>query len=152
MILICMNTEIWKDVCGYEGLYQISSFGNVRRTTEKYKRMRTMKFMKSKRGYLRIMLWKDGIRKPYAVHRLVAIAFISNDCPEKIFVHHKNHKRDDNRVENLEWVTAKMNSDYNPSVSDVINHTLKEVFYIMKIKKPSSITCSVIMDSLYRDM
>lgn len=105
-----MIEEIWKDICGYEGKYQVSSLGSVksldyRRTGKE----RILKIGKS-RGYLNVNLCKNSKTKMFKVHRLVANAFIPN--PEnKPFIDHINTIKDDNRAENLRWVTCKENSN-----------------------------------------
>lgn len=101
--------EIWKDIEGYEGLYQVSNLGRVKNV----KRNRVTYGMKGdKDGYLRIGLSKDGILKTYKVHRLVAMAFIPNP-DNKPFIDHINTVKDDNRVQNLRWCTSKENNN-NP--------------------------------------
>lgn len=94
-------TEIWKDIEGYEGLYQISDLGNVKSLT-------TGRNMKPQyhRNHLTVSLRKNKVAKTFFVHRLVAQAFVQNPyCKEE--VHHKNSKPDDNRAVNLEWVTTE---------------------------------------------
>ena len=115
-----MEEEIWVDICGYEGLYQVSNQGRVRSLDrEIYKNNNVKQFSKSfilkfekNKGYNYVHLFKNGVRKRMAVHRLVAEAFIPNpgNKPE---VDHINTIRDDNRVENLHWVTPKENME-NP--------------------------------------
>ena len=99
------NMEIFKDIKGYPQ-YQISNMGRV---WSKY-RNRYMNPVANNKGYLQIKLIAvNGKRKNELVHRLVALHFIDN--PEnKPEVNHINHIRDDNRVENLEWVTKSENN------------------------------------------
>ena len=97
--------EIWKDIKGYEGLYQVSNLGNV-------KSLKTNKnlYSSNAKGYRRVGLFK-GKRKGYSIHRLVAQAFIPN--PEnKPCVNHKDCNRANNNVNNLEWCTHKENNNY----------------------------------------
>lgn len=109
--------EIWKDIKGYEGLYQVSNMGRVKslervvfRGNGHGKRILDEKILKlsSIHGYLIAFLFNGSKRKNYRVHRLVAQAFIPN--PEnKPEIDHINTIRTDNRVENLRWVTKKEN-------------------------------------------
>ncbi len=100
--------ENWKDVKGYEGLYQVSTLGNVRRVYyHKNTANVVLKPGKDVDGYMRCALCRDGVCKTFKVHRLVATAFLG--VSHKCDVNHKNGKRDDNRVVNLEWVTHKEN-------------------------------------------
>ena len=101
--------EIYKDIHGFEGKYQISNFGNVK--SLHYKNGNKEKILKAiphKDGYLFVSLGHQNIR---AIHRLVAEAFIPNPdgLPQ---VNHINEDKTDNRVENLEWVTAKENMNH----------------------------------------
>ena len=104
--------EIWKDIVGYEGLYQVSNLGNVRSLN--YNHTGKEKLLKQNincNGYNYVVLAKEGSRKTYTIHRLVAIAFIpkseNKDC-----VDHINGIRTDNRVVNLRWATLKENMNF----------------------------------------
>ena len=107
-----LDGEIWKDVIGFEGIYQVSNMGNVRSVcfhgTDK---IQNMGLNKTKFGYLRVQLSKNGKIKHCSVHRLVAEAFLPNpmNLPQ---VNHKNEQKDDNQVTNLEWCTAKYNVNF----------------------------------------
>ena len=116
--------EIWKDIAGYEGYYQVSNLGRVKSierliaytnskgvvshfpVEEKIIAQRT-----DKGGYQRASLKKDKVRKLCLVHRLVAQAFIEN--PDNLpLVNHKDENRGNNNAMNLEWCTSKYNHNY----------------------------------------
>lgn len=107
-----MENEIWKDVIGYEGKYQVSDFGNAKSLN--YKRTgkeRILKLAKT-HGYPTICLWEKGKPKMRSIHSLVAESFIdANYRSKKLVVNHKNFKRDDNRLSNLEVVTTRENTN-----------------------------------------
>lgn len=105
-------TEVWKDIEGFEGLYQVSTLGNVKSLN--YGRAGKEMILspgKYKNGYLYVTFYKDGKRKNYLIHRIVAEALIPN--PFKLpCVNHKGSKTD-NRVEMLEWCSYSYNNTYN---------------------------------------
>ena len=99
--------EIWKDVEGYEGIYQISNKGRIK--SFHYGRAHLMRGGGGKSGYRTVVLNKDGRSRTKLLHVLIAKTFIPN--PEKKpFVNHKDGDKLNNCVENLEWVTAKENT------------------------------------------
>ncbi len=111
--------ETWKDIKGYEGSYQVSDKGNVRsldRHIQSRYGTRKIKgcFLKKlcdKDGYHKVNLKQSQKGKNCFIHRLVAIAFIEND-KNKPQVNHKNGVKNDNNVENLEWVTLSENRQH----------------------------------------
>lgn len=107
------NKEIWKDIEGFEGKYQISSMGRVKSLNFKLTgKEQIMSLKVNKYGYKQILLYKDKKYKTFLIHRLVAQAFIPN--PEnKPEIDHINTNKTDNRVENLRWATSKENKN-NP--------------------------------------
>jgi hypothetical protein len=95
--------EIWKDIRGYEGLYQVSDLGRVRRGN-KLLHLNTNTY-----GYKHITLCKNNVPKTVVVHRLVADAFIENP-QSKPQINHKDGNKENNTVANLEWVTQGDNN------------------------------------------
>ena len=96
-----------KDIQGYEGLYSISAEGRVYN-------LKTNKYLSGgldKDGYRRVTLTKNSVKKDFKVHRLVAEAFLPNP-DNKPQVNHKDENKQNNNVENLEWVTAEENVNY----------------------------------------
>ena len=101
--------EIWKNIAGYEGLYEVSSFGRVR--SLRFGKTKILKPGKNKKGYLRVSLCKNGKQKTFFVHRLVAQAFLENpqNLPQ---INHKDENKQNNRLENLEWCSCDYNNNY----------------------------------------
>lgn len=98
--------EIWKDIKGFGGHYQVSNLGRVR--SFKHGRISMIKLPENGNGYYRVNLTINGKMKRYYVHRLVAECFLEPD-ETRLFVNHKNSIRNDNRVSNLEWCTVLEN-------------------------------------------
>lgn len=114
--------EEWKDVVGYEGLYQVSNKGNVRNAYGKTRKAKIDRY-----GYETINLSKDGLKKWYAVHRLVAMAFVENpnNYPS---VNHIDENKTNNDYRNLEWCTVEYNNKYGERgahISKTLTKTVK---------------------------
>lgn len=124
--------EIWKDIKGYEGLYQISNLGNV--MSLHYGRTNQPNLLKPqddhKRGYLKVGFHKNGEYKIFSVHRLVAETFILDktnfkSMPDEdrslidlndLVVNHKDEIKTNNNVSNLEWCTPRYNLHYGMNI------------------------------------
>ena len=116
-------TEIWKNIEGYEGKYQVSNFGQVKSMIGQEKVLHPKKH---RNGHLQIGLHKDKKRKTMYIHRLVAQAFIPN--PDNLpCVNHKDENPNNNNVDNLEWCTQKYNCNYGTRV-DRIMETKKQQY------------------------
>lgn len=115
-----MNNEIWKDIKGYKGYYQISNLGKVK-SMDRYAKVcggglravkgKILKPQIMTNGYLYYGLNRDGKVKNHSAHRLVAVHFIPNpnNKPE---VNHIDENIKNNTVRNLEWVTSKENANH----------------------------------------
>ena len=124
--------EQWKDIEGYEGLYQVSNYGEVRSLDRKQTHLingkeRTMSLKgkvlskaNSADGYHYVALSKNGKLVPHRINRLVAQAFIPNPNNEPQ-VNHIDEDRKNNHVDNLEWCSAKYNANYGNHRARLIN-------------------------------
>lgn len=112
-----MTEEIWKDITGYEGLYQVSNLGRVKSlgNKETVKNDHLLKFINHKCGYLQVNLCKNGKSKKFLVHRLVANNFILN--PNNYSqVHHIDENKQNNCISNLLWCNNEYNNQYSKGV------------------------------------
>ena len=121
--------EVWKDIAGYEGKYQVSNLGRVLSLprpktsrnahgeftfTTKSKILRTFT---QRGGYQRVSLGKGKNKKAFMVHRLVGMAFVPG-YREGLFINHKDENPHNNRADNLEWVTAAENNIYGNHIEN----------------------------------
>lgn len=135
MIQTYPSNETWKDIPGYEGIYQASTYGNIRTAegkTTSNKRYNTRcwksRILKGRGDNpitgKRVSLWKDGKSKDWLVARLVAITFFGNP-PKGFTVNHKDGNRLNNSIENLEWLSLSDNIKHGFSTG--LYHTQKSV-------------------------
>ena len=121
--------ELWKDVKGYEGLYQVSNFGNIKGLAKKHghsnRKENIIKQFKNKNGYYKVVLSKNGKQKNIEVQRIVAEAFLNKKNYKsylnedrtkidinKLQVNHIDEDKSNNKVNNLEWCSHKYNVNY----------------------------------------
>lgn len=113
----------WKNIEGYEGLYQVSNLGRV-------KSIRSNTILRPYdigRGYLAVKLCKNGINKNHKLHRLVAEAFIPN--PDNLpCVNHKDENKANNCVDNLEWCSYSYNNNYGDKNKPILQYTIDGEF------------------------
>lgn len=107
--------EIWKDIPGYEGLYQASNLGNIKSLwfysniqKKRYKREKILKKKRDKENNYRVELWNNKEHKTWLVHRLIGITFLG--IPEEnMTINHKDGNRFNNKINNLEWLSLADN-------------------------------------------
>ena len=109
-----MEKEIWKDIPGYEGIYQASNLGRIR--SFKRNKVLILKQSEDRFGYYRIQLSLNDVGKNASVHRLVWSAF-NGPIPEGLQINHLNENKSDNRLENLSLCTAKENVNYGTCIA-----------------------------------
>lgn len=117
----CELAEEWRDIPGYEGLYQASNHGRIRSVSHlikankdggiRYTKANIKKLVSGWHGYMWVSLCKDGKPKTHSVHQLVAVTFIEN--PDNLpAVNHIDADKTNNNISNLEWVTVKENQQH----------------------------------------
>lgn len=132
------NIEVWKDISGYEGYYQVSTFGNVRSVDRDILRSDgTMlhvpyvtKSQTVSKGYHSVSLYKDNACRYFHVHRLVLQTFKPVNNMDCLQVNHIDGNRENNNISNLEWVTGSMNIQHGVSEGNV-NKRSKEFYALM---------------------
>lgn len=125
--------EVWKDAVGLEGFYQVSTRGRIRSVNRVVLRVsgqyagrkwrykgRVLKTHENKHGYITLLLRRDSQNYPVTLHILIAETFLPPRPTPLHQVNHKNLKKLDNRPENLEWVTAKENTDHWRKLKKVV--------------------------------
>lgn len=136
-------TEEWRSIEGYEGLYEVSSYGRVK-SVDRYVKYsdgriylhkgKILSPVKHKKGYLKVVLNCNGKCKTINIHRLVAQAFIENsdNFPQ---VNHKDEDKSNNRVDNLEWCDSKYNLNYGTARIRSRDTNIKNGFWTGLSKK-----------------
>lgn len=118
--------EIWKDISGYEGYYQVSNLGRVKSFVRHSKENgHILVACAGKARYNSVALNKNGIRKTAKVHRLVAKAFIPNPMGYSC-VNHKDENPFNNRADNLEWCTQEHNLNYGTARERIADKLLSD--------------------------
>lgn len=125
--------EIWKDIKGYEGLYQISNMGQVKSLNYRHTGREKILKPSNQKGYLFVSLCKNGHKKNYLAHRLEYEAFYG-EIPKGMQVNHINEIKTDNRLENLNLMTPKENSNWGTRNKRVVEKMSKPVLQIDKTK------------------
>lgn len=108
------GTDIWRDIPGYEGIYQASTEGKVKSLNYKNTgKEGELKASLESSGYLHLVLSKDGVNKTFRVHRIIALTFLE-PIPGKNHIDHIDGNRLNNSVSNLRWVSQKENNNFEP--------------------------------------
>jgi len=117
-----VEQEIWKDIAGYEGIYQVSNMGRVK-SLDRLDRLGRRTYgciripSKGKTGYLNVNL-RNGYEKRFYIHRLVAEAFIPN--PENLpCINHRDEDKENNSIDNLEWCSHKYNNSHGTRIDRI---------------------------------
>lgn len=118
---IKMDKEEWRDIPGWEGVYQVSNKGNIVSLNYNRTRKRRLRIPRiGKGGYLYINLHKSGVTKTMKIHRIVAMTFIPNpkNLPQ---INHKDENKLNNNAENLEWCDSSYNNKYGSRPRKVLD-------------------------------
>lgn len=136
--------EVWKDVVGYEGFYQVSNLGRVKSLPRLHKyvhgyymakeRILSPRVCGKQREYLSVALHVDGKTKQYKIHRLVATAFIPNPYGYNE-VNHKDENKGNNKMDNLEWCSRSYNVNYGCRIEKQRKAMFKPVVAYSKSNK-----------------
>ena len=147
----------WKEIKGFEGLYEVSRCGDVRSLKRHSTSGKVLKLVETKYGYYRVTLSKNNKKRNFAVHRLVADAFIENPLYLPC-INHKNEIKHDNRAENLEWCDVAYNNAYNgrqakigekkkkkivayKNGSEIVFDSIKQAATFLRINRTNIIGC-----------
>ncbi len=98
--------ETWKDIPKYEGIYQASTFGRIRNSAGLI-----MKLECTRNGYVRVDLCLSGVCIKTYIHRIIALVFLPSN-PDSPYVNHKDLNKQNNRLENLEWISPSGNTQH----------------------------------------
>lgn len=148
--------EIWKEIKGWEGYYEISNFGNVRSLSRSVMRNgmhlsipgKALKPYITTAGYEQVNFCKNSIKRPRAVHRLVAGAFIPNPN-NKPQVNHIDGIKKNNNDSNLEWATSSENNSHSVHVLNNYSYLKAAAVASIKLRKPIIGTHSKTGEKLY---
>lgn len=120
------KNEVWKDIEGFEGLYQVSNYGRIKSLHARKGTGKLIMKPKNSRGYQVIKLAGRNGKKFFSIHRLVAKTFMPN--PHNLpCVNHKNENKADNRVENLEWCSVRYNNMFGTRTKRVKEKVAKPI-------------------------
>ena len=131
-----MSNERWEWVKGYENLYKISNYGNIKSFHIDLNGKELLKY-KAKDGYYSISLFKDGNECKIRIHRIVALTFIKKDIKYNI-VNHIDSNKENNHVDNLEWCDHDKNNKHKNFNLELHNHNTsgyKHISYRNSINK-----------------
>ena len=111
-----LPNEEWKDIKGYEKLYQVSNYGRIKSLERTTTKTHILKCYFTKRGYCRICLYRDGIKRNFFVHSLVMINFGKNLYDDSLQINHLNENKKCNHISNLEWCNNIYNIRYGTGI------------------------------------